>query len=203
VPRALTRARALTGPADWRARVQSVIQGALTTERDPDKLVVDVSDMRARMDAERHTDIPWEIKNYRGGLVDIEFISQYLQLKHAHAHPETLSPNTRTALGNLKRAGMLDADTASRLIQALDLWQSSQGLLRLTFTAQQSAHHDYVMAPSLQRQICRVAETEACSDAENRINTTAACVLDTCHSLTDAPADAARPNVTSDLTDLA
>jgi len=200
---ALTRARALTGPDDLRGRVQNVIQGALTTERDPDKLVVDVSDMRGRMDAERHTDIPWEIKNYRGGLVDIEFISQYLQLKHAHAHPDILSTNTRTALANLKREGVLDADTASRLIQALDLWQSIQGLLRLTFTAQQRAHHDYVMAPSLQRQICRVAETETCSDAENRIKTTAAWVLDTFHNLIDAPADAARPNVTSDLTDLA
>jgi len=196
---ALTRARALTGPDELRARVQSVIQSALTTERDPDKLVVDVSDMRTRMDAERHTDIAWEIKNYRGGLVDIEFISQYLQLKHAHAHPEVLSPNTRTALGNLKRAGLLDANTAGRLIQALDLWQSIQGLLRLTFTAQQRAHHDFVMAPSLQRQICRVAESETCPDAENRIKTTAAWVLETFHALIDAPADTARPNVTSDL----
>jgi len=196
---ALTRARALTGPDGLRDRVQAVIHQTLTSKRGPDKLVVDVSDMRARMDAERHTDIPWEIKNYRGGLVDIEFMSQYLQLKHAPAHPEILSPNTRTALGNLKNAGLLDADTTSRLIQALDLWQSVQGLLRLTFTAKQRARHDYVMPPSLQRQLCRITQCDSVIEAENRIKTTAAWVLETFHNLVDTPAETARPNVTSDL----
>jgi len=196
---ALTRARALTGPQDLQKSVQNVIRTALTSKRDPDKLVVDVSDMRARMDRERHTDIPWEIKNFRGGLVDIEFISQYLQLKHAHAHPDILSPTTRTALGNLKNAGLLDADTANRLVEALDLWQSIQGLMRLTFTAQQRAHHDYAMAPSLQRQMCHVADAESREEAEAHIEAIAAWVMETFRNLIDAPAETARPNVTSDL----
>ncbi|HEY9081110.1 bifunctional [glutamine synthetase] adenylyltransferase/[glutamine synthetase]-adenylyl-L-tyrosine phosphorylase [Magnetovibrio sp.] len=196
---ALTRARALTGPEEFHHRVQTVIRDALTDKRDPDKLVVDVSDMRARMDQERHTDIPWEIKDYRGGLVDIEFISQYLQLRHAHAHPEILSPTTRTALGNLKKAELLESDVANRLILALDLWQSVQGLLRLTFTAQQRARHEFVMPKSLERQICRVTQTETVTAAEERIKTTAAWVLETFHDLIDAPAEAARPNVSSDL----
>jgi len=196
---ALTRARALTGPSQLRDRVQAIIREVLTSKRDNDKLVVDVADMRLRMDQERHTDIAWEIKNYRGGLVDVEFLSQYLQLKHAHKHPEILSPNTRTALTNLKDADLLDGVTASRLIQALDLWQSVQGMLRLTFTADQRAHHDYVMAPSLQRQLCRVTKTESCEEAEERIKGTAARVLETFQTIIDTPADAARPKVSSDL----
>lgn len=196
---ALTRARALTGPENLRNRVQTVICETLTRARNIDKLLVDVADMRTRMDQDRHTDIVWEIKNLRGGLVDIEFLAQYLQLKHAHDHPEILSPTTRTALTNLKAAGLLDSDTASKLIQALALWQSLQGLLRLTVTTGQRAHHDYVMPPSLQRKVCRLMSVESCEDAEAHIKTTAAWVFKTFQTLIDAPAEAIRSQVLSDL----
>ncbi|MBL4614904.1 MAG: hypothetical protein JKY27_08530 [Magnetovibrio sp.] len=196
---ALTRARALTGPKALQDQVQAVIQEVLSTKRNPDKLVVDVADMRQRMDHERHTDIAWEIKNYRGGLVDIEFLSQYLQLKHGHDHPEILSPTTRIALGNLKDAGLLDQDIATRLIQALDLWQSLQGLLRLTVTADQRDQHSYDMPPSLQRQVCRLVGSKNCPDAETHIKTTAQWVLETFKALVDAPADNLRAKVSSDL----
>jgi len=196
---ALTRARALTGPSALRHRVQAVIHAALTHPGDPDKLVVDVADMRARMDRERHTEIVWEIKNYRGGLVDIEFISQYLQLKHAHHHPEILSPTTHTALTHLKRAGFLDLATADVLIDALALYQALQGLMRLTFTAQQRARHDYAMAPSLQRHMCRITGAPACPDAEHHIRTVASTVLNIFQDLIDTPAAALRGTVSSDL----
>jgi len=196
---ALTRARALTGPQDLRDQIHAVIYDALTKPRDVDKLLVDVSDMRARMDKERHTDIPWEIKNYRGGLVDIEFLSQFLQLKHGHEHPDILSPTTRVALDNIKAAGLMDSDTASKLIRALNLWQSLQGLLRLTVTADQRARHDYVMPPSLQRRICRLVDVESCQDAETHIKATAAWVFETFQAIIDTPADTMRPKVFGDL----
>ncbi|MCW8914826.1 MAG: bifunctional [glutamine synthetase] adenylyltransferase/[glutamine synthetase]-adenylyl-L-tyrosine phosphorylase [Magnetovibrio sp.] len=196
---ALTRARALTGPQELRDQIEAEIRTVLTSERDDDKLVVDVSDMRSRMDKDRHTDIAWEIKNYRGGLVDIEFISQYLQLKYAHTHPEILHPTTRTSLGNLKDAGLLDADTATRLIKCLDLWHAIQGLLRLTVTAQQRANHNYEMPASLQAQVCRLVGAENCQDAESFIKNNAAWVHETFQSFIDEPAVAARPNVSSDL----
>lgn len=196
---ALTRARALTGPQALQDQIQAVITEVLVSKRDTNKLVVDVSDMRARMDKERHTDIVWEIKNYRGGLVDIEFMSQFLQLKYGHDHPEILSPTTRIALSNLKGAGLLEADIATRLIQALNLWQSLQGLLRLTVTADQRDRHDYVMPPSLQRQVCRLVGTENCPNAEAHIQDTAGWVLEIFEKLINAPAEAARPGVSSDL----
>jgi glutamate-ammonia-ligase adenylyltransferase len=87
--------------------------------------------MRARMADEHRTQSIWEVKHHRGGLVDIEFIAQYLQLLHANRFPAVLSPNTREALSGLRAAGVLAADIADDLIDALELWQAVQHRVRL------------------------------------------------------------------------
>ena len=198
---ALTRARPVTGPDSLKAAIQTVIHDVLCSERDADKLVVDVADMRQRMDAERHTDVPWSIKNYRGGLVDVEFIAQYLQLRHAHAHPEILDTNVRAALNNMKHAGLLDQATADGLIAALDLWQSLQGLLRLTVTAPDRATEAFVMPESLKRQVSALTDAPSVEATEATIRATAAWVLERFAEWIATPADAARPHVdNSDLT---
>lgn len=196
---ALTRARAITGPVDLKANIEAVIKSILSSPRDPDKLVVDVADMRARMDEERHTDVPWSIKNYRGGLVDIEFISQYLQLRHGHAHPEILNANTHAALVNLKDAEILDGPTADGLIHALDLWQSLQGLLRLTVPAPKRTEDVYIMPESLKRQVSSIADAPDVRVAEDTVRTQAAWVLETFERIIIQPAETARPHVKSDL----
>ena len=129
---ALTRARVIAGPAGLRQKVEGVIADTLTRPRDLDRLRGDVAEMRARMEMEKHTDFIWDVKFRRGGLVDIEFIAQYLQLKHAHGHREILSPSIRTALKRIRDAGLLETAKADHLIEALDLWHAIQGLLRLT-----------------------------------------------------------------------
>ena len=51
------------------------------------------------------------IKRGRGGLVDVEFVVQMLQLKHGADHPAIRQPNTLSALAALRREGFLnDAD---------------------------------------------------------------------------------------------
>lgn len=196
---ALTRARAITGPDTLKANIEGVIKSILTAPRDAEKLVVDVADMRMRMDAERHTDVPWSIKNYRGGLVDIEFMSQYLQLRHGHAHPEILNANTHTALVNLKEAEILDVPTADGLIEALDLWQSLQGLLRLTVSTPKRSEDIYIMPKSLQRQVSAIADAPDVRVAEDTIRTKAAWVLETFERIIAKPAEDARAYVKSDL----
>ena len=129
---ALTRARTVAGPEWLHAEIADVVADTLTRPRDPAALLHDVADMRRRIDKEHHTDNPWSVKHARGGLVDIEFIAQYLQLRHANACPSVLSPNTGTALTRLAEAGVLDRQTASDLVEALSLWQQIQAYLRLT-----------------------------------------------------------------------
>jgi glutamate-ammonia-ligase adenylyltransferase len=133
---ALTRARVIAGPPALKAQVERVIRDTLTRRRDAGKLLGDVAEMRQRMDDEHHTDVVWDVKHLRGGLVDVEFIAQYLQLRHAHQNPEVLSPATRTALMRLGDAGLLEAARAGQLIEALDLWQGLQSMLRLTLEGQ-------------------------------------------------------------------
>ena len=129
---ALTRARVIAGPSALVADIEAAVRSVLTRPRDPAALVVDVAAMRARIDDEHHTDVPWEVKHLRGGLVDIEFIAQYLQLRHAHAHPEILSTNTLAALRAIRSAGLLDPPVAEALIEALALWWRVQNRIRLT-----------------------------------------------------------------------
>jgi len=193
---ALTRARMVTGSPELKTEMQNVIQDILKTPRDTDKLMVDVSDMRARMDKERHTDQVWSIKDYRGGLVDVEFITQYLQLKHASTHPDILSPTTRIALENLKNADLLDEQVADGLIEALDLWQSLQGLLRLTIKIDPNGVE---MPKSLQRHVSRIANTPKVSAAEDKVRSKAQWVYEKFNHLIVEPADIVRPNVKSDL----
>ncbi|MEX0697481.1 MAG: glutamine-synthetase adenylyltransferase, partial [Dongiaceae bacterium] len=68
----------------------------------------------------------------RGGLVDVEFIAQFLQLRHAADRPGILHPNTGEALARAAAAGILERAAADGLIAAGRLWRRLQGLLRLT-----------------------------------------------------------------------
>ena len=105
---ALTRARVVAGPADLAAEIEAAIRSVLTAGRAIRRRWWSRSPTCAR--AWPRSTAPesiWDTKHVRGGLVDIEFIAQYLQLRHAHAVPEVLSPNTREALSRLRTAGVL------------------------------------------------------------------------------------------------
>ena len=131
---ALTRARVISGPPDLVADINDVIRRVLTKRRNSQGLLADVADMRQRMEAEHHTDSIWDIKHMRGGLVDIEFIAQYLQLLHAHEHPDILSTSTMKALENIRSAELVDRAFADDLIDGQLLWQCVQERLRLTLS---------------------------------------------------------------------
>jgi len=129
---ALTRARPVAGSTELADRAMAEIRRVLTRPRDADHLVVDVADMRRRI-ADQHRRPPiWDAKHRRGGLIDIEFIAQYLQLRWAHQCPEVLRQNSGAALVALGRAGVLDTGAAEELDRALAFWRNVQGLLKLT-----------------------------------------------------------------------
>ena len=95
---ALTRARVVSGPAPLRATVEKAIRDVLIKPRDRAKIAADVRDMRARIEKEKGSKDIWDLKQVRGGLVDLEFIAQHLQLVHAAARPDILNQNTVAAL---------------------------------------------------------------------------------------------------------
>ena len=103
---ALTRARVVAGPEAFAQSVEAAIRAALTRPRDAQKLKDDVLSMRRRIEKEKGATSPWEVKQVPGGLIDVEFVAQYLMLLHGPQHPELFSTNTTVALQRVKDAGL-------------------------------------------------------------------------------------------------
>jgi [glutamine synthetase] adenylyltransferase / [glutamine synthetase]-adenylyl-L-tyrosine phosphorylase len=129
---ALTRARVVAGPHQLRARAEAAILAAITVAGDRAHIRADAASMRARMLREMPPRGPWEVKLRPGGLVEVEFIAQVLQLIHGQDDPALYSPTTRVALDRLREAGHLSADDAALLIHADRVWRTVEGMLRLT-----------------------------------------------------------------------
>jgi glutamate-ammonia-ligase adenylyltransferase len=133
---ALTRARVVSGPPGLGGAVEKAIRDILERPRDRAKIAADVHEMRARIAKEKGTDDAWELKQVRGGLVDLEFIAQHLQLVHAAANPAVLDQNTVAALNNLNAAGLLPAGAAGVLLPAARLLNDLTQVLRLCVDGQ-------------------------------------------------------------------
>ena len=128
---ALTRARVVAGDPAFATRVAAEIRAALIRPRDPVKLREDVVSMRRRLEAEKGGKSPFDLKQVAGGMVDIEFIAQYLLLLRAPETPDVLSTGTAEALERLEAAGALGAQESQDLIAASRLYQGLTQLLRL------------------------------------------------------------------------
>src|SRR3546814_6895324 len=87
---ALARARVICGPPARAKKVDKLRTEILTRNRDDKKLLADVASMRKRMAEYARAGGPWDLKQQRGGLVDLEFIVQYLLLRHGAAAPQIL-----------------------------------------------------------------------------------------------------------------
>jgi glutamate-ammonia-ligase adenylyltransferase len=90
--------------------------------------------MRARIEKEKGTKDVWDLKQVAGGLVDIEFLAQFLQLAHAQENPEILAQSTEKALELLRDAGFLTLCDAGLLLEALRLYHRLTQVLRLALS---------------------------------------------------------------------
>ncbi len=105
---ALTRARPLFGPPEAQQELAALIAQALDKPRDPAQLRADILKMRAEMAAHKPRKGPLDAKLARGGLVDLEFIVHYLQLRERTA----FSPDLRVAVRSLADSGLLAPELA-------------------------------------------------------------------------------------------
>jgi len=127
----LTRARVVAGPPALAARIEAARLAALTRPRDPEALLRDVATMRLRMAEAHPARSPWAVKHVRGGLVDIEFIAQYLVLRHAPEHPDVIAADPVDAFRRLAGRGLLDPRRAGTLAELARFWRRLQAALRL------------------------------------------------------------------------
>ena len=126
---ALTRARVVAGDAELEQDLKNSIQSILIEKRDINNIRKDVCDMRNLMLKEQAKKGPWDIKRTKGGLVEVEFIAQYLQL--IANEPQILSTNTLQALLNAEKNQSLSASHATTLNFACQLFQNLTQVLRL------------------------------------------------------------------------
>jgi glutamate-ammonia-ligase adenylyltransferase len=130
---ALTRARPVVGDAPLCHRVEAAVTAALCIARDPGRLVADVADMRRRIAEEHSRPPPLDLRNRRGGLVDLEFIAQYLMLREAAARPAVLRRDIGSAIAVLGEAGILEPQTVQTLGDAHGLLRAARVFLTLLF----------------------------------------------------------------------
>jgi glutamate-ammonia-ligase adenylyltransferase len=168
---ALTRARVISSSPAFRKKIEAVIRSVLTRPRDPAGTAGDVADMRRAIALEKGEGDIWDLKLAAGGLVDIDFIAQYLQLIHAAAKPEILSVSTLQVLDNAARLGVLPQADAEILRSATRLYHDLTQILRLCVSGKfnpEAAGEDLLRvmaragdAPDFSALEARVRETQA------------------------------------------
>src|SRR5277367_3970603 len=129
---ALARARVVAGDASLGAEVAGTVRDTLTRKREPAIVARDALAMRKLIAAEKGDKDVWDLKLVRGGLIDIEFIAQYLELAFAHKRPGVLDVSTRKALEKSGAAGLITAEEAEVLVDAHRLYTDATQFMRLS-----------------------------------------------------------------------
>jgi glutamate-ammonia-ligase adenylyltransferase len=168
---ALSRARVISAPPEFRARIEEIIRDVLTRPRDAAAVAMDVAEMRRAIALEKGEEDVWDLKYAAGGLVDIDFVAQYLQLVHAAAKPDILDVSTLRVIDNAARLGVLPQSAAEVLRSAANLYHDLTQILRLCVSEKfkpESSGEDLLRvmaragdAPDFSSLEARVKETQA------------------------------------------
>ncbi len=130
---ALTKARVVLGPAGLTGKIDELNREIVYGRPVPEELKQEIYRLRARMENEiaKENSGHFNIKTGRGGMVDVEFIVQYLQILHGSAHPQLQSNNTLQALAAMQEQGLLSEATHSVLENGYKFLRRLENRLRL------------------------------------------------------------------------
>jgi glutamate-ammonia-ligase adenylyltransferase len=168
---ALTRARVISASPPFRGRIEAIIREVLTRPRDAASTAVDVADMRRAVALEKGEDDVWDIKYAAGGMLDVDFIAQYLQLVHAADKPDILNVSTLQVLDNALRLGVLAQSPAEILRSATRLYHDLTQILRLCVS---DKFRPEIAGEDLLRIMARAGDAPDFSSLEARIRDTQA-----------------------------
>ncbi|MFK5927116.1 MAG: bifunctional [glutamate--ammonia ligase]-adenylyl-L-tyrosine phosphorylase/[glutamate--ammonia-ligase] adenylyltransferase [Desulfuromusa sp.] len=132
---AMTKARVVCGSTAFSDQLQQII-AQLTFERPlPENLQAEIYRLRQRMEQEnaQEGDERFNIKTGRGGMVDVEFITQYLQLLHAGEMEILRRQNTIYLLECMAENHILPEDDAYLLINGYKFLRRLENKLRLLY----------------------------------------------------------------------
>ena len=147
---ALVKARVVIGSPAAAARAQRIVHAAAYERVWTAAEVAEIRRMRHRMEeGARATNL----KRGPGGVVDIEFVVQLLQLVHGGREPAVRTPETLAGLERLQAAGHLTAGEYTFLEQAYRTLRTIEGHLRLLDAP---ARHDFPSVQSEQRTLAHL-----------------------------------------------
>jgi glutamate-ammonia-ligase adenylyltransferase len=163
---ALTRACVVTAPEALRGKIDETIRTGLSRTSDETLLKADVREMREKLAIQFPAKSMWDLKFAQGGLVDIEFLTQFLELKHAPAAQTVLDPNTVGALERLQQRGFLPCEEAAALIDASRLQHALAQVLRIAVDGVLDPAH---ATQGLKALLSRAGETDDFPTLEEKL----------------------------------
>ncbi len=130
---ALTRARYCAGDRDIGAQFEQIRIDVMRQPRDLVKLKEKVVAMREKMmSGHLNNTGMFDLKHDRGGIIDVEFMVQYLVLAHAHQYAElTANSGNISLLQTLSQLNLIDASLADAVAAAYRQYRSLQHALKL------------------------------------------------------------------------
>ncbi|MBF0109543.1 MAG: bifunctional [glutamate--ammonia ligase]-adenylyl-L-tyrosine phosphorylase/[glutamate--ammonia-ligase] adenylyltransferase [Magnetococcales bacterium] len=169
---ALIRARFVAGDAALGARIQGVIRDIVLQPRDESTVRAEVGAMRDRIFHEKKpSNNQVDIKQSRGGIVDIEFLVQALILAHGSRFPGILQGNCTRALHALGRAGVLDPEEGALLQEAYQFFRLVENRLRLLHNRSENRiSNDPIMRDRLARLCSLSGKNELMEQLRDRMD---------------------------------
>jgi glutamate-ammonia-ligase adenylyltransferase len=159
---ALTRARFSAGDPAVGESFEKIRCEVLCQQRDLEKLRADIVEMRQKMMDSHATrgdlrETVFDLKHDPGGLVDVEFIVQYLVLGHSHAHHELTGNKGNIALLKMAAdAGLIPGNLAETVRNAYRDYRRMQHGLRLNGTKARVAPEEVGARVTAVRELWRL-----------------------------------------------
>ncbi|MCP4394731.1 MAG: bifunctional [glutamine synthetase] adenylyltransferase/[glutamine synthetase]-adenylyl-L-tyrosine phosphorylase [Alphaproteobacteria bacterium] len=134
---ALCKARVIYSSNKLKKKIDKIIHDTISAKRDTNKLAQEIITMRSKMKKEHKPYSVWDVKKIDGGMIDIEFIIQYLQLAATDLGANTndqhiFAQNTQDALTKLAEAKLINEKDAAELQSAHAFFLSLQSIIRQT-----------------------------------------------------------------------
>ena len=166
---ALTKARTV-----WESKktADEIIRQNLRVGRNNESLKQDVVSMREKIASQVHGQaLTDRIKYGSGGMIDIEFSVQYLQLLYAEKHPELLQKAVQPVLQKAVSLSLIDAETATALTEAHQLWILISDVLSLCREDAKASLTE--ISPATTKLLCDFCAVDGVVALEEKVKLTA------------------------------
>ena len=152
---AITRARFVAGDAQVGEAFERIRLEVMQSRRQPEDIRPQIVEMRQKMrDAHRFNATAFDLKHEVGGIIDVEFIVQYLVLLHAADYTElTANAGNIALLGRLARNGLIDRVLAEQVQQA---YRRYRAWIHASKLQGEAAKIDKTLAESLRQPVIQL-----------------------------------------------